>query len=128
MGSRLLVTMLLGTSTACASARTVTYKVTSIPPLARVELNGVSVGQTPAKIELQCKKRWVGFAYSSDGWEYTNSVAEIVAFPPSGSISKTQVRQVNACQHSGQESARIVFEFEQPHTIESPDNLVIVRQ
>lgn len=88
----------------CASRETVTYRVVSEPPGSIVEVDGVSMGRTPTKIELATSKRWVGIMYSPDGWAYGAEAYSVTVLPPSGSglISQTKVIRPSTTPQGGE--------------------------
>ena len=72
--------LILGTG--CATQIWVPYQVTSVPPGARVEVNGNHLGETPTEIKLSTSKRWVGVAVAPGGWTYGNESYMVTAYPP----------------------------------------------
>lgn len=82
----------------CATGTLVPYQIDSTPPGAKIEVDGVSFGATPTRIELQCNKRWVGLAYAPDGWAYDGSGYQVTAFPTKASPGVAQTKRINACQ------------------------------
>lgn len=75
----------------------VEFRVKSDPQGCPVEVNGVNMGTTPTSVYLGVSKRWVGLAFSSDGWEYGSEAYHVTCFPPPESgeelISQTKVVQ-----------------------------------
>ncbi len=95
----------------CATATKVTYKVVSEPPKAPIDVNGVSMGETPTTITLDCIKRWVGLLYSPDGWAYVSGKYEVIAFPPKGSHGESQTKNIDPCQWRGSGAPKLQFDL-----------------
>ncbi len=89
-----LASLMLG----CATAKMVPFNVTSTPPGAQVDVDGVTLGVTPTEIQLQCSKRWVGLAVAPGGWGYTSPVYEVTVYPSKERPGLSQTKRVNACQ------------------------------
>lgn len=80
-GCCLVLLACVGCATTARDNR-VAFKVRSDPPGCPVEVNGINMGTTPTTIQLGVSKRWVGFAYSSDGWDYGQEAYQVTCFPP----------------------------------------------
>jgi hypothetical protein len=75
-----LFVILLGTG--CATKIMIPYKVTSVPPGAPIEVNGIHMGNTPTDITLGTTKRWAGLCVAPGGWEYGNETYAVTTYPP----------------------------------------------
>jgi hypothetical protein len=95
----------------CASSDIKEFTVTSTPPGAQVDVNGISAGTTPTTIKLACSKRWVGLMVAPGGWEYTGAIYDVEVFPSSSMPGISQRKQINACQFEGKEPGRLVFDL-----------------
>lgn len=95
----------------CASTSSITYDITSQPPSAPVDVNGVSMGVTPTKAVLKCSKKWVGLAYSPDGWANASGKYEITAYPPTGFSGQSQSKNVDPCQWEGTNNPLVQFDL-----------------
>ena len=95
----------------CASATKVTYKITSEPQGAPVDVNDVSMGTTPTKATLQCTKQWVGLMNSPDGWAKASNKYEIKAYPPKGMNGQSQTKHIDPCQWKGNDEPAIQFDL-----------------
>lgn len=95
----------------CASSNNLKYDIISDPPNAPVEVNGVSMGETPTSVELGCSKKWVGLVNAPGGWANTSGPYEIKAYPPRGFSGQSQTRRVDPCQWSGEGVPRISFDL-----------------
>jgi len=93
----------------CASTNMMTVKVESEPVGAQIDVNGMSMGNTPTEVKMQCSKTWVGLMNSPDGWAYGNSVYEITAYPSSENPGYSQTKHINPCQWKGDRSPVINF-------------------
>src|SRR3954466_15332568 len=107
---RLLVLPLAMGTAACATAEARRFLVTSTPPGARVDVNGISAGATPTEIQLRCVKRWVGLLYSPDGWAYAGSQYTVTAYPSNGTSGYAQSKQINGCLVNGTDEGAIHFD------------------
>ncbi|MFQ5472300.1 MAG: PEGA domain-containing protein [Phycisphaerae bacterium] len=76
----------------------VPFNVVSNPPGSQVDVNGVTLGVTPTRIELQCSRRWVGVAVAPGGRAYDNAMYEVTVYPPKENPGLSQTKRVNACQ------------------------------
>ena len=109
------IIFLLLVSTGCASTQGLTYRVLSEPTGAKVDVDGVSMGNTPTEITLYCTKQWVGVLNAPDGWSYTygwsytSGKFTVSAFPPIGAKGESQTKQVDPCQWKGQNKPELHF-------------------
>ena len=106
-----LVVLLFLLGTGCATATKVSYRVTSQPPQAPIDVNGVNMGETPTEITIQCSKKWVGLMNSPDGWANSSGKYEVKAYPPKGFAGQAQSKQVDPCQWQGGENPNITFDL-----------------
>lgn len=82
----------------CATTNMIPFKVDSVPPGAQVDVNGITLGNTPVEIELQCSKRWVGVAVAPGGWSYDNAIYTVTVYPAGTLHGLSQTKRINACQ------------------------------
>lgn len=82
----------------CTTVSIVPYEIESNPPGAHIDVNGNSMGVTPTKINLLCKKQWVGLAVAPEGWAYEHKMTEIVAYLSEDNPGASQTKRVNPCQ------------------------------
>ncbi len=96
----------------CVTTSWVEYEVESIPPGARIEVNGHALGTAPCEIKLQKSGVWVGLAHG--GFDYGRTGAySVVAYPPadhSGNELYTQSKLINPAQTTGGKG-RLVFDL-----------------
>jgi hypothetical protein len=95
----------------CAGTTTVPVTVTSTPPGAQVDVNGISVGTTPVQVSLSCSRRWVGVANAPGGWAYDGSVFEITAYPSAQNPGYSQTKHISPCQWAGAGNAEVKFDL-----------------
>jgi len=95
----------------CASSKMVIVDVNSEPQGAQVDVNGITIGKTPTRIELQCVKTWVGLMYSPDGWSYSNSTYELTVYPSASNPGQSQTKRINPCQWKSEEPATMTFDI-----------------
>ncbi|MBH3360474.1 PEGA domain-containing protein [Pseudomonas guariconensis] len=81
----------------CASSNMVPVDIVSEPSGAQIDVNGVTVGATPVRVQLACTKRWVGVINAPDGWAYDNAVYEVKAIPMAGA-GTVQSKRINSCE------------------------------
>jgi len=95
----------------CASTQMLNVRVESEPTGAQIDVNGISVGNTPTEVNMSCSKSWVGFMYSPDGWNYSNTTYQITAAPSSTNPGYTQTKYINPCQWKGNQPPVIDFDL-----------------
>lgn len=95
----------------CASSTKVTYDISSEPPQAPVDVNGVNMGKTPTTTTLECSKKWVGVINSPDGWANASGKYEIKAYPPKGFRGQSQTKNIDPCQWKGEGNPSIQFDL-----------------
>ncbi|MDH3973288.1 MAG: SHOCT domain-containing protein [Deltaproteobacteria bacterium] len=95
----------------CASAKKVPYNVTSYPPKSQIDVNGVSMGETPTTIILECNKKWVGVMNAPGGWMNASGKYEVKAYPPKNFQGQTQSKQIDPCQWKGTGNAALKFDL-----------------
>ena len=83
---------------ACASSQTSQFSVQSNPPGAQVDVNGISMGNTPTQISLACSKHWIGVVNSPDGWAYDAPNYNVTVYPAPGAPGYSQTKLINPCQ------------------------------
>lgn len=108
---KLLLIVLAGISTGCATSKGITYSISSTPESAPIDVNGVSVGVTPTSATLECTKKWVGVVNSPDGWGSATGKYEIKAYPPPGSGGYSQTKNIDPCQWKGNGNPSIQFDL-----------------
>lgn len=81
----------------CASSNMVPVDIESAPPGAQIDVNGVTLGSTPIRVQLACSKRWVGVMNAPDGWAYDNAIYEVKAIPMAGE-GVVQSKRINSCE------------------------------
>lgn len=79
---RIVAVLALVTMAGCATDTHVPYKIVSVPSGARIEVNGVYIGNAPMEITLGTSKHWVGLAVAPGGWGYADRRYEVVCYPP----------------------------------------------
>jgi hypothetical protein len=84
-------------------------KVISEPAGAQVDVNGISMGNTPTEVSMSCAKTWVGLMNSPDGWAYGNATYEITVYPSSANPGYSQTKHINPCQWKGDHPPVISF-------------------
>ena len=89
----------------------VNYEVTSFPPDAQIDVNGVRMGETPVDVSLNCFRKWVGVANAPGGWTPTSGTYEVTAYPPHGYRGYTQTKHIDPCQSIDQKNATIRFDL-----------------
>ena len=99
------------TCTACATSNKILYEVTSNPPQAPIDVNGVSMSETPTEISLQCSKVWVGVMNSPDGWGNSSGNYKVVAYPPKNASGQSQSKTVDPCQWKGDGKPKLFFDL-----------------
>lgn len=109
---RILLITALVTLSGCASSQMIAFTVSSQPPGAQVDVNGVTMGMTPTEINLQCSKQWVGLANAPGGWRYDSSIYEITVYPSAENPGLSQTKRINACQARDLEHAGIMFDLD----------------
>ncbi|QJD30955.1 SHOCT domain-containing protein [Methylococcus geothermalis] len=97
--------------TACANASKISYEVTSRPPQAPVEVNGVNMGETPTVVSLRCSKTWVGLMNAPGGWANSSGNYKVTAYPPKNSAGQSQSKFVDPCQWEGEGNPKIFFDL-----------------
>jgi hypothetical protein len=102
----------------CASTKKVSYNIVSDPSDVVIEVNGTTLCmQTPCKIELQCGKMWVGYAFSPDGWQYNSANYKITAMPKTSDDSLfINSNTVNACQLGEGAEGQVYFNLRRQKT------------
>ena len=96
---------------ACSSQKMIRYTVETNPRDAIIDVNGVNLcTQTPCEIQLECKRRWVGLAYSSSGYA-GSSVYTVEALPRARGL-QSQRKIVDACQTAEDVGGRIYMDME----------------
>jgi hypothetical protein len=95
----------------CATSTKVTYNISSEPPQAPVDVNGVNMGSTPTTATLECGKQWVGLINSPDGWANASGKYEIKAYPPKGFGGQSQSKNIDPCQWKGKGNPSIQFDL-----------------
>lgn len=95
----------------CATKTSVTYSVYSDPSPAPLDVNGVSMGETPTTVSLECAKKWVGLAMAPGGWANASGSYEVKVFPPKGSTGLSQSKLVDPCQWAGQGNPELRFDL-----------------
>lgn len=95
----------------CATSEIRQFTVTSKPEGAQVDVNGMYVGNTPTKVDLECSKKWVGIANSADGWSYDTSIYTITVYPSKDLPGISQTKNVNACQWRGAQAGALLFDL-----------------
>jgi len=108
---RLLLILVVLATAGCASSQMVSYSVSSRPPGAQVDVNGVTMGYTPTKISLQCSKRWVGVFNAPGGWAYDSAIYEITVYPSVDRPGLSQTKKVDACQARNMETPGVMFDL-----------------
>jgi len=83
---------------ACAFSKMVPYQVNSNPPGAQIDVNGVSMGIAPIRIELACDKRWLCPAGTRCHWELVDYMYEVTAHPTDDNPGLSQTERVNVCE------------------------------
>jgi hypothetical protein len=107
---KLLVVAAAATLFGCTSTSMVPVRVTSTPPGAQVDVDGVSMGSTPVQVSLSCSRRWVGVLNAPDGWAYDASTFEITIYPSSQRPGYSQTKRINPCQWAGPGSPEVKFD------------------
>ena len=109
---RLLCVVGLICLTACASQfHVLKIDVTSDPPGASVDVNGVHAGITPFKTDVTVTRQWVGVANSPTGYGYPKQNFEFVAYPPNGATGSFQKKVISPEQLEA--GGRLHFKFGQ---------------
>lgn len=96
---------------ACATSETKQFRVVSDIKEAAVDVNGISMGNTPTTISLSCSKRWVGLFNSPTGWAGTN-VYNVTASPTGQEHGFSQTKMIDPCQYAGNDPGEIRFNLE----------------
>jgi len=107
----IMILMATFVSVGCATSTKVTYNISSEPPQAPVDVNGVNMGLTPTAATLECNKQWVGLINSPDGWANASGKYEIKAFPPKGFSGQSQTKNIDPCQWKGEGNPSIQFDL-----------------
>lgn len=95
----------------CSSLTKITYDITSDPPNAPIDVNGMNVGVTPTTATLECSKRWVGIMNAPGGRVNISGDYEIKAYPPKGFNGQSQTKNVDPCQWKGKNNPTIQFDL-----------------
>lgn len=95
----------------CAGTKMMTVKVLSEPSGAQVDVNGLSMGNTPTEVQMECSRTWVGLMYSPDGWQYNNTTYEVTVYPSATNPGYSQTKNVNPCQWKGDQPAVLSFDL-----------------
>lgn len=107
LGLCFAVAMLSG----CAGTKKIDYTITSDPPNAQVDVNGVRMGETPVGVWLSCSRRWVGVMNAPGGWAHTSGTYEVTAYPPRGYRGYSQTKRIDPCQSIKQKKATLNFDL-----------------
>lgn len=107
----------------CSTSRMVVFEVTSEPSNAQIEVDGYSMGTTPTQIQLACSEKWVGLAFSPDGFQRSGSYT-VTAYPPAGAIGDPQSKEINPWRWEGTSNPSIFFDL-QIRDVEPVDRLEI---
>lgn len=95
----------------CADTKMVPVTVTSTPPGAQVDVNGVSMGTTPVQVSLSCSRRWVGVMNAPGGWAHDGSAFEITVYPSAQNPGYSQTKRISPCQWAGPGDPEVKFDL-----------------
>jgi hypothetical protein len=95
----------------CAGTKMVPVTVTSAPPGAQVDVNGVSMSTTPVQVSLSCSRRWVGVLNAPGGWVYDGSAFEITVYPSAQNPGYSQSKRISPCQWAGPGNPEVKFDL-----------------
>lgn len=108
--SRILLLAISAAAAGCASTQSVAYRVTSTPPGAQIDVNGVQMGNTPTDIRLTCSKKWVGVMNAPGGYANSSGTYKVEAFPTQkGGVSQT--KRVDPCEWAGTGTPTLNFDL-----------------
>jgi hypothetical protein len=107
----ILMSAVMETLVSSPSMSMTDVRVESEPTGAQVDVNGISVGRTPAVVSLNCSKTWVGLAHSPDGWARGNAKYKITVYHLSGTPGNSLSKHIDACQWTGDQPAAIKFDL-----------------
>lgn len=103
----------------CATSRTVVYEVESAPAKALIEVDGnVLCDSTPCKLELECKRAFVGLANAPGGYQQTSDDYRVEAIPieRTGEQQYSSRKLINPCTSVDTKNPRLKFYIDRaPH-------------